>query len=170
MRTNQSPETNMHIIVFCSCHTKGWKAGGGEEARRGPRECDAMDARDKNRSGEAPSIEPRYTRMYMLVHLYSAPCDDGLPDSSWSFAKASVVQVPKCSLLVQSIKSRLPLHTSRHLHHDHHPQIGRGSGFISWIPAVSMFHIVTSSTTFYSRVLCPCPAHPSRTRPLDAVL
>jgi hypothetical protein len=62
--------------------------------------CDAMDARDKNRraSGEGPSIELMYSRMYTytctLVHLYtctlvlySAPCDYGLPDSRWSFAK-----------------------------------------------------------------------------------
>lgn len=76
------------------------------------------------------------------------------------------VHVPRYSLLVQRIRSRLPLHTSRHLHHDHHYQIGRDSVFISWIPAVSMFHIVTSSTTFHSRVLCPCPAHLcSRTGP-----
>jgi hypothetical protein len=69
------------------------------------------------------------------------------------------VCVPKYSPLVQRTKSRLPLHTSRHLHHDHHFQIGRDSVFISLIPAVSMFHIVTTSTTFCSRVPCPCPAH-----------
>lgn len=72
---------------FLSCHTKGRKAGGGE-AGRGQREMRWMDARDKSRSGEGPSIELRYTR------LYSAPCDYGLPDSSWSFAKSKWYMYP----------------------------------------------------------------------------
>lgn len=68
MQTLQISETNIHIIVFCSCHTS-WKAGGGE-AKKGQREmrCDAKDARDKNRSGEGPSTELMYTRLYNLKY------------------------------------------------------------------------------------------------------